>query len=233
MAETPKYGLKSTPAVVPDYNKIDFEGLNNYLLDIDFSPCMASNDVEFIWSHIKDHLCQGLDLFTPKVHLRAKRFPSWFTPEIKHLCNKIKSLKKSLKSRSTVKRDKILQLSQLLNHKVAVAKAAYEAHLVNTSEGNPSRIFRYLRSISQPSGIPTRMTYNSIPAETDQIIAESFNKYFFSVFNRQSPSTPASMCPLYDIQTVSFTESEVYNILSNLDPAKAKGIDGIGPTLQK
>ena len=135
MAETPNYGLKSTPTIVPEYSEIDFEGLNDYLLNIDFSPCMTSCDVEFIWSYIKDHLRQGLDLFVPKIHLRAKRFPPWFTPEIKHLCNKIKSLKKSLKSRSTVKWDRILQLSQLLNHEEAVAKAADEANLVNTSEG--------------------------------------------------------------------------------------------------
>ena len=37
------------------------------------------------------------------------------------------------------------------------------------------------------------------------------------------------MCSLCDIQTVSFSESEVYDILSNLDPTKAKGIDDIGP----
>ena len=36
MGETPKYGLKSTPTIVPDYGKIDFEGLNDYLLNKDF-----------------------------------------------------------------------------------------------------------------------------------------------------------------------------------------------------
>uniref|UniRef100_A0A1X7VD49 Reverse transcriptase domain-containing protein n=1 Tax=Amphimedon queenslandica TaxID=400682 RepID=A0A1X7VD49_AMPQE len=59
------------------------------------------------------------------------------------------------------------------------------------------------------------MTYNFIPAKN---IAESFNQYFFSVFNRLSPYTPASMCSVYDIQSVSFSESEVYDILCNLDP---------------
>ena len=36
-----------------NYSKTDFEGMCDFLLDWDFTPCLNSTDVDFIWSHIK------------------------------------------------------------------------------------------------------------------------------------------------------------------------------------
>ena len=36
-----------------NYSKADFEGMRDFLMDWDFTPCLNSNDVDFIWSHIK------------------------------------------------------------------------------------------------------------------------------------------------------------------------------------
>ena len=34
---------------------------------IDFSPCLLSNDIEFVWSTIKSAVYSGMNLFIPKV----------------------------------------------------------------------------------------------------------------------------------------------------------------------
>ena len=38
-------------------HKGDYEGLNDFLNNVDFSTCYQSNNVEFIWSFIKSTLC--------------------------------------------------------------------------------------------------------------------------------------------------------------------------------
>ena len=81
---------------------------------------------------------------------------------------------------------------------------------------NTSRIFR---SVSQPSGIPTRMTYNSAPARTDLNIAESFNQYLLTV-NLHLLWLP---CAPYAIFRLSLFLNQKYMIFSPiLTPPKPK-----------
>ena len=35
---------------VLDYSKADFNGLSDYLLQLDFSDCFHSDDVEYVWA---------------------------------------------------------------------------------------------------------------------------------------------------------------------------------------
>ena len=44
-----------------------------YLLDVDFSVCFDSNDIEFIWCKIKSSILEAMSLYVPKV---LKRDPS-------------------------------------------------------------------------------------------------------------------------------------------------------------
>ena len=44
---------KSPSKHVPDYSKADWEGLCLHLLELDFSPCYRSQNIEYVWSYIK------------------------------------------------------------------------------------------------------------------------------------------------------------------------------------
>ena len=79
-----------------DFTKADFASLCSYLMDTDFSPCLLSNDIEFIWSIIKNAIYSGMNLFIPKVRLRKHQFPRWFTPELRHLTKRIRTLRKRI-----------------------------------------------------------------------------------------------------------------------------------------
>ena len=52
-----------------DFRKANYQGLCDYLLDIDFSHLYSSTDVEFIWSSLKNIIYIGMDIFIPKVRL--------------------------------------------------------------------------------------------------------------------------------------------------------------------
>ena len=53
---------KQAPRQLRDFSKADLNGLCSFLLDQDFGPCLASSDVQFVWSVIKRYTNRGLDL---------------------------------------------------------------------------------------------------------------------------------------------------------------------------
>ena len=85
-----------------DYMKADWFGLNEFLLASDFSVCYESSDVNFIWSSLKAILVSSMDMFIPKVKLRSKQFPVWYTPELWHRNKCLQTLRKSLNKQKNV-----------------------------------------------------------------------------------------------------------------------------------
>ena len=223
-----------SPYPVFNFHQADLMGLNDYLLEQDFDPCLVSNDVEYIWSYIKDIIYKGFDLYVPRKRSKTKCYPPWYSANIIHDCNKLKTLKKSLRPGSLLKRCRIEVLTSELNHKISEARATFEANLVmkNKDRGN-AVIFRYLNGLSQSSHIPSNVHYDSISASTDGDAAELFNQYFFSIFNRQNVPLPPSSNPQATLDSISFSDADVHKILSSLAPDKAKGIDNIGPQILK
>ena len=69
------------PQYVLDYLKADFNGLSDYLLQVDFSDCYHSDDVEYVWAIIKQSI---LLLYIPKVRLKSQQTPKWnpTSPEV-------------------------------------------------------------------------------------------------------------------------------------------------------
>ena len=62
-----------------------------------------------------------------------------------------------------------------------------------------------------------------------------FNNFFFSVFDIESSTIGLDSIPLLSqtLSSINFSESNVYNALTSLEPNKAIGIDGIGPNILK
>ena len=75
---------KSPFRYVYDYSKANFNGLNDYLLQVDFSTCFNCRDVDVIWNNLKSIIIEACTIYIPKVKLRSFQQPKWFTPLIRH-----------------------------------------------------------------------------------------------------------------------------------------------------
>ena len=82
--------------------------------------------------------------------------------------------------------------------------------------------------------IPATVFFDSQVAGTDMNKANLFNCYFHSVFS--SSSSNSSLSSTDDLpqssrylNIIEFTETEVFQVLTTLDPNKALGIDNISP----
>ena len=79
--------------------------------------------------------------------------------------------------------------------------------------------------------LPKIMHLNSNSASTDSDKAQLFNKFVYlkPLMSEQDSIDTSESLPQNSLEFI--TEEEVLTALSNLDPSKATGIDGIGPRL--
>ena len=68
--------------------------MNFYLSLVGFSPCQHSSDAEFVWSFVKQILLDCIDRFVPKITIKSNAHPKWFTANLRHKINCLRSLKK-------------------------------------------------------------------------------------------------------------------------------------------
>ena len=174
-----------------DFSKADFDGLADYLQDFDFSTCFKSNNIEFIWSIIRQSIITTMHPFIPKVKVKQKK-PMWFTSDIRHHLNRIHTLKRICKKCPAARNLSKLQLCEFeLQNKFIAAKTNFESDLIqSTSHCNISRIYKYINNITGYSSTPSIISLDSFEAVTNLEKANLFNSYFHSVFTKSSIHLP-------------------------------------------
>ena len=142
--------------LVFDFPKANMPGLCSFLENSDFSHCFLSCDVDHVWSSIKLIIQQAMDLFIPKVKLRSHQFPKWFTPDIRHRLNCLRTLRRKCITHPTAHNlSKLLLLGSNLDADISSAKSRYETDLIfKFANSNCNKIFKYIRGISGHSSIP-------------------------------------------------------------------------------
>ena len=84
-----------------NWSQADWKGLTDYLFDTDFSRCFVLDDVNKSWELIRDEILTACRHFIPTSRSRNKNSLPWFTPHIVHTMNKIRTLRRSLKSKQS------------------------------------------------------------------------------------------------------------------------------------
>ena len=214
--------------LVFNFSNADFDGLSDFLLDLDLSWCLQSSSVERVWTHLKNSILKGMNLFIPKVKVKYKRYPCWFNSEIRHIIKCLRSARRNHSSPS-----KVHSLESYLSQLMVNAKLNFEHNLaLQTSD----KIFKHLRGLSSSRSIPSIVTLDSHTGSSDYEKASIFNKFFHSVFTKSAFQLP----PIEDLHTptptlsdIGISELDVFEALSTLDTSKAMGIDSIGPKILK
>jgi hypothetical protein len=217
-----------------DYKHADMDGLLEYMLNCDFSECLQSDNIEFVWAYIKSCIYCAINLYIPKVKRRWLKYPCWFTSEIKHHLNCLRTLKRRTTAHPTVcNQSKLKSSMKHLQDKIISAKTSYETQLIKTfASNNNSKFFKYINSITGNNTIPPVVNFESSTALTDYEKATLFN--FHSVFTQSSFVLPPSdelPTPEASLSNIVISESDVFTALTSLDPSKAMGIDCVGPKI--
>ena len=175
------------------------------------------------------------NLYIPFTKFYSHQHPPWFTSDTRHHIKRLRTLRRKFRLHpSDEMAAKIESLEVLLQEKITLAKNSYESSLINDfALANSNKIYSYIRNITKSTYIPSTVHFDSLTASSDSDKAGLFNQYFHSVFINTSSSPSIDDLPdlSHTINSVEFTEMEVYDALSSLDPNKASGIDDIPPRI--
>ena len=203
------------------YKKTDFEGLNSFLLDYDFSPLYLSTDIEFAWIFLKRVLLISISLFTPLIKIKSASLPRWFTPSICHQLHKIHSLRKHYRHQpSSFNLYRLTSAECLLQLSVCDARVDFEGQMIHNQKD--SSIFRYIRSRSGKPKLPSVMSWGSCVASTPSKIADLFNQYFHSVYSDSTLLVqPPPSLPEHSICSIELSLHDTFLSICSLNGDKA------------
>ena len=172
------------PRYVFDFAKADLVSLCSYLMDVDFSPCFESNDIEFIWFTINSFIYEAMLLYIPKVCLRSRQGPEWFKSNIRHRLNCFCTLRRKYNSHPTL--HTLLKIKSLKDHlqtETSSAKSAFESNLLKSLQSNDcTKVYSYIRSVTGQNTIPRCLHFNNTSADSDQDKATLFNRYSLCLY---------------------------------------------------
>ena len=123
-----KNGLRHVSATGSVYNYIDYSGMDYYLMKRYFNN--ISPNPEDLGMSLKSAMLEACKLFVPKAKHSLYQYPKWFSPEIKHLLNCVRSLRHSIeKSYTVTKANKLTYLEFKLQALMTTAKEIYRTKL--------------------------------------------------------------------------------------------------------
>lgn len=213
----------------------DYVNMDCYLLN----QCLLSScdNIELTWSCLKDKIFKACELFIPRAKYSTHKLPKWFNSGIRHLLNRIHTLKRKLKKSSNATRlANLCSLELKLQELMSNAKENYKSQLLTSFSHSPKVLYHHLRLLHKLSEIPQCLIYNStfILDPTDKV--EAFNNFFNSTFTLSDfelPPIDQMPTPTNQLSHITIDECDVFQALSNLSPSKAQGCDNISPFVLK
>ncbi len=158
---------------VYDYTKADWSGLCDYLLDINFSMCYESTCVEEIWWISVE---TGMKLFIPKVRLRKRQLPAWFTPNLRHQLKCLRTLRRKcrVKTSQTMCHSRLKQTEATFQANCVEAKRMYDGRLIREFSSSGSSVFKYINALRKGGNIPSCVHLDSQYGIGDEAQANLF-----------------------------------------------------------
>ena len=221
-----------------DYSHADWNGFLTFLESHNFTSYFGISDVEALWSYLKNLLQQALNQNVPRITLKSRQQPKWFTPALRHQLNCLHTLRRKYSRKPTpASKSKLLTAEFEFQIQASNAKYEYEDQLIKNLSANKNyNIYKYISFLIKHSTLPTTMYYAAEQGDSDYEKAHLFNQYFYSVFTTDSSdSFPTTSCASHSniLEKISLSPQEVYNVLVSLDPSKAQGIDHLSPKIWK
>ena len=154
-----------------------------------------------------------------------------------HDINKICTLKTSIRRNSTDhKLSRLCIAESNLQQEMTVAKTKYISNIMNTHHRDSKVMYKYLSIVSSSNLLPQSITYLNSTYTSPVDKAHVFNLYFNSIYTPSSfnlPPIDSLPTPSSQLNSLDLSSSEVYEVLSNLDPLKTPGPDNISSFILK
>ena len=198
-----------------------------------------SNQTSAMFNEFVAMINSAKDRFIPRCRQRERkhRLPWMRNPKIKKQRGRQwRQWKKYKWTGSEMDYDAYKMERNKLVDVIRVAKIKYEQNLVSDMKENPNLYHGHCRrTLKTKQGVTNVLNQNGVLTETEKETAESLNNYYHTVFTRDDGTeTPAFPDKTGEkIQDVIFSITDIEERLTQVNPNKAAGPDGIESRLMK
>ena len=226
---------RGTKRLVYDYKHGDFNALRVTLDRVPFNLA-HSDDIDEYWTNWKDLFLSAVKEYIPVKTVRDKNSPPWIDAEIRCLIRKkYAALKHYRNNKTTVRKQKLREISQQIKQLIRDKHRQYLAKIENSFRDNPKLFWSYHKAfLGSKIGVKSVISYKGNRAEKPAHKAELLNEFFSSVFRPASLVNTDQICiSNTKISDIEMSVDEMRNLLKSLDTSKACGPDGIPALLLK
>ena len=218
-----------------DFKSANFIDINNYLGSIPWEDLLSGGTVDEMTNMLYDILYKTFDIFVPVKKIASRRFPKWFTQDLKALTIQRKIAHKKYKKTRLPTDYQIF--SDLRSQCNRVARDSFQGYLRDTETAlkyNPKKFWSYTNSLQNTNKLPSNFHLNNKSTPIGPQAAELFAEHFSSVYTNQNLhfSDHPSLSP-YTLFVLNIPISDIFTELKNINPHKGPGPDNIHPLILK
>lgn len=215
----------------PNIRKCDIDFVLHQIQRMNYPLLDDTSSVDSHFSEFCSLLSSTIRRASPPKFMGTRRFPIWFSPELKSLIVKKKTLHRRFKQ--THDDQTYLQFCGVRAACKRLARECYSLYIQGVDcsiQGNVRAFWSYMKSSRKSPSLPSRMQLDDESADNPHDISCLFSRFFSSVF-----TPPSTNPPVYDfeattsISSCKFTCEEVEAELGSLDIDKSAGPDDISP----
>lgn len=220
-----------------NFARADFDGLNGYMMSVDFESDLMVLDTDDAVDLLYDKLYGGLERFVPKVQRKDGHHPPWHNRTLATLKNrKTEAHKQHIAHRTA---DTYTSLCIARNEFSAAQKYYYDAYINDMQHrmiSDPKQFWNYVNLKKKSCGFPRTMTLNGTMAQNEQEIANLFADFFETNFtthgNDEYGETEANRAAIDgSFHITELSERRVLDALLRIDTSKSNGSDDMTPSL--
>ena len=230
--------LNDSIEYVPDWKKINIDGMKNDLSNIDWNTELGSLNADDSWIQFKAIIDKIQNDNVPQKKRRVRNRPLWMKPNIMRTIRKKRRLWKTY-SKSREYQDLLLYKVMMKSVQKAVrsAKRKFEIKLARNVKKNPKDFYSYMKSKTGNKESVGPLKQGDDIISDDQEIAEHLNTFFSSVFTTESmhdlPQPDITYFGSSPLSDCEITPEKVKQKLDNLRQSAAPGPDKLFPRILK
>ncbi len=236
-----KVNYKDSPKVkVYNYQKANWDRLNNYIRQMNWRAILNSSDPHTAWSRFKDILFNICDSCIPKKTIKSRFQPPWYDSKADKIRDKKELWRKRAKDAKEANDDIEHQacLDKFRSYRTKFKKTMNDNLRLNIEdESDPALISKkfwsHVKSKSKSTRIPETIKYGSRFRSNPIDQANLFNNYFYEQFSAESNYDVDFDFGNDQLFNLRFDSNDVFLILKSINSRKAAGPDGIHGTILK
>lgn len=219
-----------------DFNAADFGAILDFLSQFVWDTLFLNRSLNEMLNIFYEILYLAIEYFVPLKKFSSRRFPAWFSPELKEMIvNKKIAHKQYLQSKSYLD---YVEFSRLRSGCKLLKRQCYHDYVLYTEFSLTTSLknfWKFVQSKRKKCNIPNEVYYDNIMGSCGEEIVDLFAEYFSEMYSHGDCNFSGNDALPYGVNLSSYNVSisDVYSRLSKLDVTKGPGPDGLPPSLLK